>query len=118
MTDTVLQIALSVAVPLRIAELADSGPDYRARLATRLSCGQQLREGPCPCRGLADIIASHGDAIERRDLKRGAAQAFNALARGLALGAYQPGGVTFAGMHWEAEDIPVVVTRPAAGGVL
>jgi hypothetical protein len=30
------------------------------------------------------------------------AGAFNALAQALALGALQPGGVSFAGMHWEA----------------
>ena len=32
------------------------------------------------------------------------AAAFNALAEALALGALQPGGVTFAGMHFEAAD--------------
>lgn len=95
-----LQLALSAAVPLRIAELAGHGVDGRVNLAAQLSCGQQLIGAPCPCRGLADIIAVHSDAIVRGE--PGAAQAFNALARGLALGAYQPGGVTFAGTHWEA----------------
>lgn len=32
------------------------------------------------------------------------AGAFNALAKSLALGALQPGGVRFAGMHFEASD--------------
>lgn len=31
-----------------------------------------------------------------------AGEVFNALARGLACAAYQPGGVTFAGMAWKA----------------
>lgn len=96
---SLLHIALSAAVPLRIAELAGHGADGRVNVAANLSCGQQLLDEPCPCKGLADIIATHSDAIARRD--PGAAQAFNALARGLALGAYQPGGVTFAGTHWQ-----------------
>lgn len=95
------QIALSAAVPLRIAELSGHGADGRAYAADQLWCGQQLKDGPCPCRGLADIIGVHADLIARRE--PGAATAFNAVARGLALCAYLPGGVTFAGMHWQAD---------------
>jgi hypothetical protein len=46
----------------------------------------------------ADEIASHGD-----DLQFGGkhcAPTFAALARGLAVLAHQPGGVSFAGLHW------------------
>jgi hypothetical protein len=51
--------------------------------------------------GLADIIASQGDIILYRGGKKGeTAKAFNAMAEGLAIGAYQPGGVTFLGEHW------------------
>lgn len=97
-----ISICLSAAVPLRIAEYAGHGADGRASLAKDLWCGQQLIDGPCPCSGLADIIACHGDAIIRGD--NGAAQAFNALARGLALGAYLPGGVHFADTHWQVNQ--------------
>jgi hypothetical protein len=34
------------------------------------------------------------------------AEAFNALARGLAALAYQPGGVKYAGLHWCVEEHP------------
>jgi hypothetical protein len=34
----------------------------------------------------------------------GTAEAFNRLAEGLAIAAYQPGGVTAFGMHWEIDD--------------
>jgi hypothetical protein len=51
--------------------------------------------------GLAGIIAARGDLILYRGGKHGeSATAFNALAEGLAIGACQPGGVTFAGQHW------------------
>lgn len=79
-----LSIALEAAVPLRILEMRD-WPAERRILAAR-EC--------------ADVIASHGD-----DLQYGGkhtADAFNKLAIGLAVMAYQPGGVTFSGSHWEA----------------
>lgn len=102
--DAILRIALSAAVPLRIAELAGRGADGRAMYAAELTCGQKLIDGPCPCKGPADIIATHFDGIARGDGGHGAASAFNAAARGLAVLAYAPGGVYFAGMHWEASD--------------
>lgn len=34
----------------------------------------------------------------------GTGEAFNRLAEGLAIAAYQPGGVTAFGMHWEIDD--------------
>lgn len=47
-----------------------------------------------------DVIAEHGDSLQYRDTH--SAEAFNRLAEGLAAAAYQPGGVSFAGMLWEA----------------
>ena len=78
-----LAITLQLAVPLHIDELRHRDDRQRITIA-----------GRC-----ADVIAAHGD-----DLQYGGkhcAAAFNALARGLAAAAYQPGGVTFAGaLHW------------------
>lgn len=45
-------------------------------------------------------IASHGDNLMFRSKPGASADAFNALARGLAIAAYQPGGVSFGGGHW------------------
>jgi hypothetical protein len=51
----------------------------------------------------ADMIACHGDNIMYRGHKKGdTAKAFNALADGLAMLAFCPGGVKFMGQKWEA----------------
>jgi hypothetical protein len=83
---------LALAVPLRIAELlALSPPDRASRMAL-----WQRESG--------QAIASHGDQILFRSKHRGeTAEAFNHLARGLAVLAFAPGGVTFAGQHWQAD---------------
>jgi|SRR5882724_451391 len=43
-------------------------------------------------------VGSHGDALLFGG--KHSRLAFNALSRGLAAAAYEPGGVTFAGLHW------------------
>jgi hypothetical protein len=92
-THAVLIDSLRVAVPVWIWQLQGSTPEQRVAIARR--CG--------------DHVAEHGDALmyggkraDRRnpDARGDCANAFNALAEGLAVAAYQPGGVTFAGQHW------------------
>jgi len=82
-----LAITLQLAVPLHIDELRHC--DDRQRMAIAARC--------------ADVVAAHGD-----DLQYGGkhcAETFNALARGLAVAAYQPGGITFAGaLHWCTDE--------------
>jgi hypothetical protein len=80
-----LQDALSAAVPLWILELRQSTFEQRAALAAK-AC---------------DVIASQGDIILYRSSKKGeTAKAFNELAKGLAVLAYQPGGVEIFGLHF------------------
>lgn len=92
-----LAIALSCAVPLRIAE-------YEAR------------GGPSPAdldrvRGHAGLIAERADIVLYRGKKKGeAAAVFAALADGLAVMAFCPGGVRFAGSHYEAKGRPCPTT--------
>lgn len=77
-----LSVSLQAAVPLLIAEMREVSDEHRLQLARRA----------------VDVICEHGD-----DLQFGGkhcAAAFNAVARGLAAGAYQPGGITFLGLHW------------------
>jgi len=81
---------LTVAVPMWIDQIRAEHLTDDQRIARAKRCG--------------DHIAHHGDAILYRDKKT--PQAFNALAEGLALAAFQPGGVSFAGMHWEATTDP------------
>lgn len=52
--------------------------------------------------GLADIIATKGDVLQFGGGKKGeTGAAFNALAEALAILSFFPGGVTFAGDHYE-----------------
>ncbi|MFF4188452.1 hypothetical protein ACFYZ9_35165 [Streptomyces sp. NPDC001691] len=77
---------LRLAVPLHIAELRGHPTDVLIAIAGRS----------------ASVVGSKGDVLQFHSPKRGtAAEAFNALARGLAAAAIVThGGVTFAGSHW------------------
>ncbi len=91
-----LQASLSAAVPLHIAELKRISWSEVERLA----------------RESAQIIAEKGDVIQFRSKKKGeTAAAFNALARGLAAGAFVPGGIRFLDMHFEADHPDLVKAR-------
>jgi hypothetical protein len=79
---------LELAVPLRIAGLRCLPEAERARLG---------REA-----GLH--IASHGDDLMYPGKRGAAAEAFSHLATGLAVLAFAPGGVVFAGMRFEAAE--------------
>lgn len=89
--DPALAIGLETAVPLWIAKLSPLTFEQRTR---------DRREA-------ASLIATRGDALQFGARKSGTvAKVFNRLAYGLALLAYQPGGVTFAGLHFEADPEP------------
>lgn len=107
--------SLRVAVPLRIDELAQMDPGQRDRVVDRWAAVG------------AELVAHHGDMLmfptkagkrhtpecrerqqgvqppQRCDCLVGTAAVFNALAKGLAAGAFLPGGVEFAGCRWEVE---------------
>jgi hypothetical protein len=93
----VLIPALAVAVPLWIHELQQLTGDTR---------DQQLRAWAA---ATVDQVCERGDILQFSGGKKGqTAEAFNALARGLAAGAYVPGGITFAGLHWCVEPHPPI----------
>lgn len=75
---------LQAAVPIWIADMR-SWPEEQ-RLEAAREAGQ--------------YIAEHGDDLMFRSKPGRSKDAFNQLARGLAAAAYQPGGITFAGMHF------------------
>jgi hypothetical protein len=90
MAAELLGVALAAAVPLWIAEVRHLTFEQRA-----------ARAKIC-----ADVTASRGDVILYRSVRRGAtAEAFNALAEGLAIAACHPGGVTAFGQHWCADAV-------------
>jgi hypothetical protein len=81
--DDHLITALQMAVPLHIEQLRHLDPEQLAQLA----------------RDQAVTVGTHGDDLQYGG--RHCADAFNALARGLAAAALTAwGGVTIAGAHW------------------
>lgn len=83
-----LNLALQTAVPLWVDRLLD-----------RDDIGGYM-ESRAP--EIGQIVAEKGDVILYRSKRRGqSAYAFNALAEGIALGSFLPGGVTFMGTHYE-----------------
>ncbi|MEU1787064.1 hypothetical protein ABZ553_14565 [Streptomyces sparsogenes] len=105
---TVLLETLRLAVPMHMIELEPLAPEHRAEIASRC----------------ATVIGSHGDALQFGG--KHCAEAFNALARGLAAAALTaPGGVDALGEHWcadpwcrassrfdHADDEPAAIDQP------
>ena len=92
---SLLQIALSAAVPMRIAEL-------RHKPLAEILDPEALR------------AIQHGLAEAREEVLYGGrcgAAGFNALADGLARLAFLPGGVTILGMHFDAAQTVVWAGR-------
>jgi hypothetical protein len=88
MDDTLLKLALSAAVPLWIEELKNKPWDELQAMAEYA----------------AQVVASKGDRLMFRGKKKGeSAAAFNALAKGIAILSFAPGGVTVFGEHYEAK---------------
>lgn len=81
-----LEATLSLAVPLWIHRVREWSVEHRLERA----------------RACAQIVAEKGDVLQYGGKKGEAADAFNRLAEGLAIAAFQPGGVKFRGMHWES----------------
>jgi len=97
-----LLIGLQAAVPLHILDSWHLSDEERQAAANEH----------------ATVVACHGDDLIYGG--RQCAPSFNALARGLALLAHQPGGVDFAGQHWctqPHDGCPNKRTRPLLPGI-
>jgi hypothetical protein len=96
-TDPLMAICLSAAVPLWIEKVRAWTPEERQ--ANAHAAGHMIAYGAG-----AAAVATGGKERNKSTRKRpdqGAAEVFNSIACGLAILAYCPGGVTFAGQHWE-----------------
>lgn len=81
-----LRTSLQVAVPMWVENL-------------KLQSWAQIQPRLRHC---SQMIAEHGDVILYQSKKKGeTARAFNALAEGLAILSFAPGGVTAFGLHFE-----------------
>lgn len=122
-----LQIHLSMAVPLKVGELEEQRPDVRLSSYDDVPCEwcgpgtldliapqcRSSKQEDCKlCSGTGylprharngQLIAERGDVILYRSKKKGeTAKMLNVLVESLSLLAFQPGGVTFGGMHFQA----------------
>lgn len=83
---------LRVAVPLHLAEVRS------ARLTTE-QVQARLSKAATAIGTYGDLLLYGGKTTKSRGHT---AEAFNALAYGLAVAAMQPGGIHYGGIHWEA----------------
>lgn len=91
LSDHPLPIVLSIAVPLWIMRLHQHGTipdDYQQRLNR-----------------IQSVLERNGESILYRTKPGKTAESFNALAEGIALLSFCPGGVHCFGMTFNAEDI-------------
>lgn len=94
--DPLLSICLSCAVPLWIEKVRSWTSEEREAKAH--AAGHTIAYGS----GAAAVATGGKERSKKKRPNQGAGEVFNAMAMGLALLAYCPGGVTFAGNHWEA----------------
>lgn len=88
-------------VPIRIAHIMGMSPYKREIL---------LAQATDRIAGGGDRVTARGNFTDRADR----AETLSALAAGLALGALQPGGITWDGLHWCVSPHPDCPT--ATGG--
>lgn len=100
--DPLLSVCLSFAVPLWIERVKTWSPEERQAKAH--AAGHMVAYGA----GAAAVATSGKEKGKGKKRKKrpnqGAAEVFNAMACGLAILSYCPGGSTFAGQHWESRD--------------
>lgn len=101
-----IDIALSATVPLWIEKIRHMTIDQRtklAALAARTIAWGQKNDETRGQHGAGPALLAHGEQALGADMG-GPAAVFNAMAAGLAIGAFQPGGVSFMGHHWEVKN--------------
>jgi len=111
--ESLLQIMLPMTVSLRVLDMLQLPEDKRPKPTDLVPCLEchGVAHGCATCgdhgvmrrqESLAFYMGAHGDALMYGGKKGSAAQAFNALSEGLAMLAFQPGGVKFMEMTFDA----------------
>lgn len=91
--DDLLIVSLLVSVPLLIVELRRMPAEAR-----RVTCASWTLASTIVVKFLGDLLQEPGSRTGQ------VAEVYNVLAHGLAASAFQPGGVTYLGHHWEVSD--------------
>lgn len=98
-TQSLLSIALSAAVPMRIMEIIQRGGITDEDIARIKSYGE-------------DLMGPNGPDLFFRSKKAGGtAERFNQVADALAVLAFFPGGITAFGDHYDAEELKAALER-------
>lgn len=100
-----LGVALSAAVPLHILEVRRLSPDARA--ARALECARIISFGERNDEmrgqhGAGPALLANGE-LARGPNAGGPGKVFDALAEGLALASFLPGGSRYLDLHWESQ---------------
>lgn len=99
--DIALVTCLGVAVPLRIHELRQMSGVERDRVV-RMWAEQGGQELACSGDNILFRTPYQAKTNQWAEVP-GTARLFNVLAKALAAAAYTPGGITYAGLHWEVK---------------
>lgn len=94
-TDATTKMCLGLAVPIWIDRMRYWRPDYRVQVA------HDLVEIIAFDQGVAAMVDRDAMLSSKRRRPGELGKAFNAVAQGLACLAFCPGGIVFAGCHWE-----------------
>lgn len=105
-TDEITRMSLGLAVPMWIDRMLYWRPSYREQVA------QELVEITAGDQGMAALCDRDAALSSKRHNPGEMADAFNAVAQGLACLAFCPGGVVFAGYHWEVTPEAPVPRTP------
>lgn len=103
--DPLLLGLLFVAIPLWVHRHYRTTPSDREQRAHHLGT-----EIVCASQGIAAICDPDARGTET---KGGITEAFNAIAEGLGIGAYCPGGATFGGLNWAVVGTQLRITNRA-----
>lgn len=104
--EQILRTCLTFAVPMWIDVVRDMTPEERVARSHELSrivCFGERHDELRGQHGEGPALFCVGESPKGKN-KGSVSAVFNGLAEGLAILSYQPGGVTWMGLHWETPN--------------